>query len=348
MPSNFVFLVHGMGEHAAGWSAAWQARLEENAKLFSPYFEGTRKLADDVEFVEVVYDSVFEKDYRQRWKDLAGALQDSALPAAIKPALSELAQVESAKLPEFAWTHLLDPLLWFGLGQARQAVIAKVNKELTKGAKRAQAAGAQLHILAHSLGTSVVHDSLLCLAADAPKVFDPERGGKRWKTLVTVANVSRMLNATESPSDSLPTSAFRPHFSRVRPGDLVGDFVNVRHRVDPFTFPRTFAPDWTNPGVLTLEPDRFDELLQVHDLETQFDHPLVARECLRRITGRATLGAKPEQLDAAWKRYQQRYGKSGTFAFQNLSALLAPDANRDLGLGELARYLTTYAKEVLA
>jgi len=349
MAANVVILIHGMGSHQVGWSAEWIACLEANAKLFAPYAAGKRELSEDLEFVEIAYDEpVFELGYRQRWKDLAGALQDAALPAALKPALTELAQLQDAKLPEFAWTHLLDPLLWFGLNQARQAVIAEVGAQIATAMVGAQAKAANVHLLAHSLGTSVIHDTLLCLAADKPSGFDPKKGGKRFSTLVTVANVSRLLNAWESPSDKLPTAAFKPHSSRVRPGDLVADFVNVRHRSDPFTFPRCFTPDWSAPSVRTLEPDRFDELMHVHDLATQVDHPVVARKILSLFTGRETLGTKAGEMDAAWERYGKRYGKSGLFAFQNLASLLEPDANRDLGPGELARYLTAYAREALA
>jgi len=349
MITNYVLLIHGMGDHTKkGWSKKWLECIEANAKLFAPYADGSRALSDDVKFIEIEYDSVFEQGYRQRWKNLAGALKDAALPSALKPALQEIAQVEDARIPEFAWTHLLDPLLWFGLKQARQAVIAQVNDQIGKHVKAAIAAKADVHILAHSLGTSVIHDSLLCLASEFPASFDPGRGGKRFKSLTTVANVSRFLNATDSPSDALSIGAFKPHESRVRPGDLVADFVNVRHTCDPFTFPRTFAPDWKTPAVAGISPDRFDELLNIHDLQTQFDHPIVARECLSRFTGRRTLGAKPEEMPAAWKRYEKRYGKSGAFAFQDTLKLLHPDANRDLGLGELARYLTSYVKEALA
>ena len=46
-------------------------------------------------------------------------------------------------------------------------------------------------------GTSVVHDTLLCLTD--PKYtrgkLDPDAGGKRWDSLITFANVSRLLQA---------------------------------------------------------------------------------------------------------------------------------------------------------
>ena len=348
MANNYVFLVHGMGEHSAKWSERWQTCIANNAKLFAPYADGSAKLGDDVAFEEITYDEVFDEDYLSVWQDVAGAAASPMLPPAVQIVLEEIAQSPNAKLPAFFWKSAMDVVLWATFPQAREAVVAKVTDKLMAGIGRAQADGASIHMLAHSLGTSVIHDALLCGAAkpESAKVFDPKKGGFQWKSYTTVANVSRLLTASESPSDHLGVESFRPHNSRVRPGDLVGTFVNVQHVLDPFTFPRTFKPDWGNLAFWPERPDRYDELIHIHDLETQFDHPLVARRCLRLFTGRNNLG-RPAEMDAAWHRYEQKYGRSGVAGFDELKALIEPDAERKLGAGELARYLATYAKEVL-
>jgi hypothetical protein len=349
MSKNHVFLIHGMGQHETGWSDSWKKCITDNLRQFDPYTDmSAAELDADVRLVELTYDSVFELGFRQRWKTLAGAVASAELPGPVRTVLDELAQSGDARVPEFFFTHVLDVLLWFSLGQARQAAIAKLGKELATKLKSAQAEGADVHLLAHSLGTSVVHDTLLCLAAakKTAKAFDPKLGGLRWKSLTTVANVSCLLTARESPSDDLVVEDFRPHSSRVQSGDLVQNFVVVRHRVDPFTFPRTFNPHWDTPELWKFEPDRFDELMHVHDLETQFDNPEVARRCLRLFTGIDTLGT-PDEMDVCRDRYKQKYGKSAGDAFSRMHQILGPDEDRKLGVGELARYLGEIAKEVV-
>ncbi len=349
MAKNHVLLIHGIGQHGKGWSASWQQCLRDNAALFAPYSADLDAFDDDVGFAEITYDQVFEEGFRARWQTLAAAITDTGLPAPVRTVLGELAQADDARLPEFFWTHGLDALLWYTVGQARQAVIAEVGVQIAKALKKAQQDEADVHILAHSLGTSVAHDTLLCLAASKKtrNVFDPKFGGYRWASFVTIANVSRVMGALSTPSDDLGEDAFRPHGSRVQGGDLVASFVNVRHALDPFTFPRRFKPDWSTPPYWLIEPERFDEPMHIHDLETQFDHPLVARSCLRLFTGRKALG-KPAEMTAAWRRYDQKYGKSGGDPFAGMRQQLAPDAERLLGAGEIARYLIAYAKAVLA
>ncbi|HEX6812136.1 MAG TPA: hypothetical protein VF384_10975 [Planctomycetota bacterium] len=349
MAKNHVLLIHGIGQHAKGWSARWQSCVRENAQLFAPYDDDPAGFDADVAFAEITYDHVFEQGFRQRWQNLAGALDDASVPAPVRTVLSELSQSPDARLPAFVWTHSLDFILWYSFAQARQAVIAEVGLQIAEALRKAQREEADVHILAHSLGTSVAHDTLLCLAAspDTQNAFDPKHGGYRWASYVSVANVSRVMGALQSPSDDLDADAFRPHSSRVQGKDLVATFVNVRHQLDPFTFPRRFKPEWPSPPYWPIEVDRFDEPGLIHDLETQFDNPLAARTCLRLFTGRKGLGSKAE-MDVAWRRYDQKYGRSGGDLFASMRRLLEPDADRLLGPGEFARFIVTYAKEMLA
>lgn len=351
MAKNHLFLIHGIGRHEKGWSdTTWQPCILENLKAFAPYTDmSPEEIDNDLHFFEVTYDAVLDKSYRQRWKELANAIADTALPASVRSVMQELRQEPDARLPEYFWTHALDAILWFSLKQARGAVIQNVAKQLTRGLKAAQLDGADVHILSHSLGTSVIHDTLLCLAAgtESATVYDPNRGGIRWKSLVTVANVSRVVGAMDSPSDDLDVDAFRSHFSRVQGGDLVQFFVNIRHALDAVTFPRRFKPDWETPPFWYVETDRYDELLNIHDFETQFDHPVAARRCLRLFTGIDSLGTADE-MKALWRRYDQKYGQSAGGLFSRLHEFIGPDPERKLGPGELARYFVELRREVLA
>jgi hypothetical protein len=344
MTGNRVFLVHGMGSHPPGWSEAWQQAFALAAGEFAPYAAGGRALADDVTFVEVGYDDVFET-YRARWHDLASALGDAALPAPLQPVFAALAQQGDGKVPAYFWTHLLDVLLWFGLAQAREAVIAAVAAQLVDGLVTAIDAGARAHIVAHSLGTSVVHDTLLCLTDPkyASGQLDPEVGGRRWDSLLTFANVSRLLQATRSPSSRLPASAFDPLTSRVNtgPNGLLRDFVVARHRLDPFTFVRTFEPP-AAAGLSRFALRRYRDLADIHALETLLANPGVAAVCLRSITGDRAFGTDAE-IAAAMPRYDQQMPETDA-AFATLAGALA--GNAGTSFGDVAKAVLAIVREL--
>ena len=348
-----VLLVHGMGRHPSnGWDASWRESIVENLRQYAPYSEksAAEVEAQDLHFHAVGYDAVFEQGFRSRWNGLAGALADAALPLGMRRVLEVLQSDDDPREVDVFWHYLLDPLLWVSLGQARERVIASVAEELAKGAMGAQQRGERVHIIAHSLGTSVVHDTLLAMTDRPDGAFDPDRSGLRWDSLTQVANVSRLLCAIRSPSAVLPVEAFKPHRSRVRPGagGLVRRFLDARHRLDPFTFPRTFQPDWSRFGGHTFRVlQRFDSPKGVHDFETHFDCPGVHLPCLRGITGRGTLG-KSAEVEGAWRRYDLLYGRDVSLPLESLRLRLEPSTERELGIVDLADYLRRAAQVVFA
>lgn len=303
---NHVLLFHGMGTHAKGWSQGLVDAFTAAAKQFDPY-KGQRDLAQDVRFVEVVYDDTLQK-VLDRWGKASGALTAAAggevLPNELLDVLTALEKQEKAggDLASFLWTHVMDPALWCTHQQVRQRLIAALAPRLGEHLAAAIQAGAGVHLVAHSLGTSVVHDTLLCLTD--PKltqgVFDPAVAGYRWRSLTTFANVSTLLCAWTSPSAAHPGSAFWPPSSRVNStaNGLVDTFHDVRHALDPFTWPLRFQPTWSHGGYRAYEVQRYARLAELHDAENMIADPDVARPILRTLTGDSWLGTDPEMAAA--------------------------------------------------
>jgi len=154
---------------------------------------------------------------------------------------------------KFVYTHVLDVLLYgTDLGAYIRAeagrFIASVFANPEVG---------EVHIIAHSLGTAVVHDSLQQLYANSsPFHLSPQL--HKLSSLWMIANVSLLytnISRLTSPFDGV-----------VKPGTggCVIDFYNVHHRLDPFTLVKPFAPANSGTWIPTNTYTSF-----FHDLETE-------------------------------------------------------------------------------
>jgi hypothetical protein len=350
MVTKRILLIHGMGQHAAGWSQAVQGAIGKAAAHYAPYRAG-RKLGDDVEFVEILYDAELQA-VLGRWKSAAGALAAAdggeQIPVQLRDALEELAQQEQGDgaFGQLFWTHLMDPLLWCGWQNVRKAVIAALAPRLSEQVTAAIGKDMSLHLVAHSLGTSVLHDALLCLTDPAlcgPK-FDARAGGYRWASLTTFANVAPLLRAWQSPSAAVPREAFDPANSRVNPTvhGVIGPFFDVAHVSDPFTWPRPLQPTWQHAGYRRLAVRRWAEIKDVHTVELALADPDVARELLRTWLGNGMLGSKDEQT-AARQAHAAAYPNEAP-TLQELHG--DASGNHGWNLKEIARYLSKVGKSL--
>lgn len=137
---------------------------------------------------------------------------------------------------EFFYTHWLDVLFYTTMLGAKVRVelgirIAGLVEEYGPG---------RVHVMAHSLGTAVLHDTLHLIYRPESVPGDPipdlhptnHKLGSVWM----VANVSRLINSFTALADPLT--------SVVKPGDegCTNTFFNIRHKMDPFTWLSRFDP----------------------------------------------------------------------------------------------------------
>ncbi len=353
MAKQFVFVVHGMGTYPADtWAEPWKQALYENLRLYKPYvgMDDSQIEAEHLEILPISYDAVFEDGFRENWERGVRQLENVAVLGKLGPVFEWIRNAEETDRSIFM-DYLLDPLLWFTVPQARQAVIARVAAQLSNGLDRIKTETGELdaHIIAHSLGTSVIHDTLLCISHNKLSGEFTHPRNLRWETLVMVANVSRLLQAWQRVSSQIPVAKFKVHASAVRPHGtdaLVKSYINLRHRADPFTWPREFDPeDWDSRAFKPLEVKRYDELKQVHDFDTYIDQPRAHVRIFQQILGDRRLATRLEQ-EAAWSSYKQVYGNEAGDEFQDLRALLGGNSERKMGLVELAKFLMATVKEL--
>jgi hypothetical protein len=354
MARSYVFLVHGVGKQPVGrdgvavWAEPWKAALLEALRRYAPYDGLTPEQIEERHlcFWPVSYDAVFEDRFRRVWGDLAGSLTSVAvpLPPAARAAAEWVQHNESAQDAEaFFWDNALDALLWYGVGLAHAAVKAYVAPQLVRGVRAmARENGGDLsraHIVAHSLGTSVVHDTLVALTLESDLhggVLAPSRF--QWQSVTMVANTSRLLESAVDVSPGATSEDFEAHRSILQPGrgdSCCRSYLNVRHRIDPITWPHTFDPSWPVGPYRNVVLDRFGDPKKVHDFGHYVQAPGFHLRLFRALLGDSTLGS-PAERQAAQAAYEAAHPNSLDQAFQELRDLATSD---DLDARQIVEYL---------
>lgn len=357
MIKQYVFLFHGMGKQVKGeWHKPFIESFHSALQHYSPYKGLSKKKIEEehFKFIPINYDSVFE-GYRKRWKKNANGVRDR-----VAAENKEIGRVfewlgtsieDDDKVETIFWDSLLDPLIWYGLPEARQAVVAKVNTQIGAALKTmyAEERTNTAHILAHSLGTSVMHDSLISLRhfPDHEGLFDP--ASHKWRTIGMIANVSRLLESKFKLDANIPRNAYKAYNSILNPGSadsICANYVNVRHRADPFTMPRRFNPgDWPTNAYSDIETVRFNDIKLVHSFTHYMENPRVHLPLIRLISGRVVLGTGPE-IKKVWNEYIEKYPQSASIEFDSFRNLFSNDPDKKLDIKKLAKFLYEVYKEL--
>ncbi|HEX4933582.1 MAG TPA: hypothetical protein VFV33_10420 [Gemmatimonadaceae bacterium] len=287
---RLVALVHGMGVHPPGWSAAIQETLDQVSAPYA-FFDGA-PFRTQVTFAEVAYDDVFVSQV-STFAMTADALEAFAQAQGVDIASTSTWLRHASRTEQnFFWSHCVDVLLYRFFPSIREAAIARVRTQLATAIARARQEGpTEVTVIAHSLGTAVAHDALHSLgsrAFDGSKAF--KAGTFQLQSLFMLANTSRCL-------ETAPTV----HQSCVFPGTLgkgayTEFYANVRHTLDPVPAVRPFGPaaNWKPSRFVAI--DTLDHIrdLNVHGFEHYLDHPLVHIPLLRRVFGGSAVTADEE------------------------------------------------------
>lgn len=334
MAKHALVFIHGMGEQTDGWHAPALKVLAEALPTYST-FSGT-KLTDIIEPIPVLYSDFFTK-LRATWKTNVAAIKtqlSTELEAAdipdresINSEFDSIATAIGAGADKFVWTHAMDVVLYRFFRLVRQKVNVQVANKMTAATDKKFTGWS---VIAHSLGTGVVHNALHALYTTglAGPPLKPQE--TRPKVLAMVANVSRVLQ--------LP--AVKVFSSKVMPGPAMLDracdtYLNVRHLFDPFTFPQPFEPDnsWPTPG--TTKPNQYqqirpshlviDKLRNVHDLDHYLANPRVHVPIFRGIVGASSIPAA--EFDKACADFDAEQAKTNVDAIRDALQDLIPNKN---------------------
>ena len=110
MAKNVIFLVHGIGVHAEGWSSADDGPVKALSKIaeYYPGFSEQEPLSGAIEFVEIRYDDIFD-GIRTQWAQLAESLNGGSLPIATPAILQQITGIIAQAGGNSAIaTHVLD------------------------------------------------------------------------------------------------------------------------------------------------------------------------------------------------------------------------------------------------
>ena len=296
--SHLLLFVHGMGSSEAGWSVEAVNVLRD---AWSQYenLSGGMSFDNAVTTAEVVYDSEFA-DLRDRWNtdlDRFAVKLQARLEASdedevngLQNRVNDIARWTGAGRDNFFRTHAMDVVLYRFFNTVRHNVNAQVANQIIRAVTSTSTGYRRWLIVAHSLGTAVVHNTLEAMYGTT---YSEDRRLRVMETrprmIAMISNVGRVLELPGYPA----------YNSRVRPGSALDEwccdiYLNVRHRLDPFTHPKPFDPaDWTaDSGYQHIQPEHFrvDTIREIHQLEHYLINPLVHVPLIRGIVGERMIG----------------------------------------------------------
>ncbi|MEP4888939.1 MAG: hypothetical protein ABJV04_02845 [Aliiglaciecola sp.] len=254
--------------------------INETAKLFG--IEGY-KFEEKVELREFNY-SKYLHDVLMKDKQKAEALKDNIASLTgfgmgadlANELISQLAGISNDK---FFYTHWMD-IIYYGLTSHGEIIRNNLARDLNKIISEAQP-GQDIHIIAHSLGTAVLYDTITkWLKKDANySAENPELDvdNFKFKSIYMFANVSRLVNLLNDigdPERSVLNSG---------PGGCSELFYNIFNEFDPFTWIKRWDGEILGNGynkrVTTVRK------LNTHDLQEYVSTPAACRWMMTNITG---------------------------------------------------------------
>jgi hypothetical protein len=238
---HFVFLVHGMGDFASGWSNTIQTALKKYYDPAKYAFLKDFPFDANFKFVEITYNQIFTEYLAEaktqaatlaKWNKLTAGLTGDALGILQKV----VGAASGAPANNFLVNYLGDVAFYMAtdIGQEiKNDIIGQIGKGLGASYDPSQN---DWSIIAHSLGTRVVTEVLQAGFTATPSL----RAFGKAKLLMQVANVSKLLEDLPYHTGDVYHNAVYP--SSTGTNGVCSQFINASHGLDPFTFIDAFDP----------------------------------------------------------------------------------------------------------
>lgn len=299
LSNDFVIIIHGMGTHENGATKnEVKDALNVAAKgMGIENFDFSKSL----NLVEFNYSEFFDQ---LRKKD--GSHGDSLVThiqflrghgLGAKLASKLINTLSGFDEDKAFYTHWMD-VLYYGETYWGEKVRVDLAYLLIQILKIANKHARKVHVVAHSLGTAVLHDTLA-------ELYDPDEPLRRdipnlptnllaLDSIYQLANVSRLvhlLSEVDDPNRSIVNSD----------GSAACHLLySVRNAYDPFTWCKTYKRPTVNGGLLRLGTVR---KINTHDLTEYVLAPAVARSMLGTICQELI-------YDDAYEAYVAEHAKS--------------------------------------
>ena len=235
MSRHVLFLVHGMGNFKDDWSKNIQKLIKDQYKGYTGV--DNAPFDDLFEFKEINYNKFFEAR-RDAWKNKASEISELLEANGFSnSAITKIMQFASAPTgDEFFRTHVLDVIMYRFLPQVAEQIRRSIQYQILETLKKfPENESPDWSVIAHSLGTSVMHDTLHAVFTHDVD-DDLLSRSARLSVLCMVANVSRLL---WNDVDFFGT-VVRPHPFPTK--GICSRYINIRHTLDPFPRPKPFHP----------------------------------------------------------------------------------------------------------
>lgn len=302
MGKPILVVVHGIGEHTGGTVASTVNTAATNALKNYTFWNKAKEFKDYVNIIGIGYDDIFEKE-RKLIESSAKTFRESLQGMSFTDEM--IKKLEAVAEDNFFNTHVLDVIFYAGLHceQVRARVLAPIAEALR--------AREDVHVLAHSMGTAVVHDAL---HKGYTGGFEGKKNSKldphihKLKSLWMVANTSQMF----FDWNPLKTNT-NPQASKVNPSisDSGGvlEFYNISHQYDLVGQAREFkAPSsWVKfDGTKRqthffrhIETDDFYTTKNPHDLAQYIQDPKVSPAFLKALIPSRAFDPSQKEIDEA-------------------------------------------------
>jgi hypothetical protein len=228
-----LILMHGIGMHT---SDSFKEDVVESVNNALERYPSYKKLKIENELIihSISYDHLFEKirkEISSSSKTVEHFIKTQLAGVDTPDLMNKLIGIDANLGSDtFENTHALDVILYLSI--FGESVRGFVIKELVSIFGQ-HGAGTTYHFLTHSLGTSVMHDSLNKLFPDEKPLGQPQ-----ISTYWSFANVSDLVTWASGLTS--------PYQSIVKPGvgGIMNEFYNIYHECDPIAFDlfRRFDP----------------------------------------------------------------------------------------------------------
>lgn len=238
MGKHIIFLVHGMGDPAKG---EWYKPVETKIKELYASYPGLKSMYPFdtyFEIKELYYADKFE-DLRRRWKSEAKTiLENKEITISDNQVAKKLIEATKnlGKNDDFIYTNIMDVIFYRFSSLIRDRIKASLAENIIGQIEDPKVE--QWSIIAHSLGTAVIHDTLDAMYKDKGRADIIKN--KRPHLITMIANTSRLL---QTDIDAYK-SVVKPSYG-YRDNCACDFYLNLLHSLDIVGIPNKFNPDTT-------------------------------------------------------------------------------------------------------
>lgn len=217
-----LFLIHGIGVHKdASWA---DETIDMLANAWQRDVQLDKPMSEFIEIVPISYDEVFE-DYLDDFSDLTTAVFNDALPLdqSERESLAATFAEHDLKQRHFLWSHVVDVLL-YKMPLVREQANLVVAQQLYQHIAKLKTSD-NFGIVAHSLGTRVINDTLQRFRTEAMNQANFYQQGYKLKFLMLISDVTDLFGLPLNRDPFPPKNVYAP--------DTYDYLRTVSNRFDP-------------------------------------------------------------------------------------------------------------------